>query len=327
METLLLTRDDISSTLSTVDCIDAVESAFRDLGSGRVEPPQTLGVHSNGGGFHIKAGILEIGGRRFFAAKTNGNFPANPRSHGLPTIQGLLMLCDADDGRVLAVMDSLELTARRTAAATAVAARYLARKNSETLAIIGCGTQGNAHIEAMIAVLPITQIFAYDAQREKAEALASRVRANIPVTVVGSVKEAASRGDAVVTCSTSYEFILRAEDVRAGTFVGGVGVDNEEKKELHPDLVSSAKLVVDLLPQCAKIGDLHHAIDAGAITTEQVHAELGAIVAGKVAPRTSDEETIVFDSTGLAIQDVAAGVVVYERAVKTGHARTLAFSA
>src|SRR5687767_8526061 len=122
METLLLTRDDISSTLSMVDCIDAVESAFRDLGSGRVEPPQTLGVHSNGGGFHIKAGILEIGGRRFFAAKTNGNFPANPRSHGLPTIQGLLMLCDADDGRVLAVMDSLELTARRTAAATAVAA-------------------------------------------------------------------------------------------------------------------------------------------------------------------------------------------------------------
>ena len=327
METLLLTRDDISNTLSMVDCIDAVESAFRDLGLGRIEPPQTLGVHSRGGGFHIKAGILEIGGRRFFAAKTNGNFPANPRTHGLPTIQGLLMLCDADDGRVLAVMDSLELTARRTAAATAVAARHLARKNSETLAIIGCGTQGNAHVEAIMAVLPIKQIYAYDAQREKAEALASRARAQSPVTVVGSVKEAASRAEAVITCSTSYEFILRAEDVRAGTFVGGVGVDNEEKKELHPDLLSSNKLVVDLLPQCAKIGDLHHAIDSGAMQPEQVHADLGAIVAGKADGRTSDTETIVFDSTGLAIQDVAAAVVVYERAVGAGHSRTLAFSA
>lgn len=326
METLLLTRSDIAATLSMQDCIDAVESAFRALGRGEAEPPQTMGVHVANGGFHVKAGILRFGDRQFFACKTNGNFPANPRANGLPTIQGLLMLCDADDGRVLAVMDSLELTARRTAAATAVAARYLARKRSATLALIGCGTQGSTHIDVMRAVLPLERIVVFDADKAKADQLAKRFGDQIPVEVANTVSEAAGIADAVVTCTTSYEFILNEGDVKPGTFVGGVGVDNETKKELHPRLLASSKVVVDLTAQCAGIGDLHHAIEAGAMDADGVHAELAAVVAGKSAGRENEDEIIIFDSTGLAIQDVAAAVIVYERAMKAGRAQALTFT-
>ncbi|HEU0301688.1 MAG TPA: hypothetical protein VFR37_19705, partial [Longimicrobium sp.] len=136
METLLLTRGDVARLLPMSRCIDAVEDAFRLLGEGKAQPPATLAVHVDGGGFHTKAGLLDRGGRPYFAVKTNGNFPGNG-GRGLPTIQGLLMLCDGSDGRVLAVMDSMELTALRTAAATAVAARVLARPGAAAAAGIG----------------------------------------------------------------------------------------------------------------------------------------------------------------------------------------------
>ena len=121
-ETLVLTRRDVQELLGLDDCIAAVESAFRLHAEGRSLGPGVLGVPARDGGFHIKAAGLELG-RRYFAAKTNANFPDNPRRHGLPAIQGGIVLCDADDGRPLAVMDSIEVTVRRTAAATAVAAK------------------------------------------------------------------------------------------------------------------------------------------------------------------------------------------------------------
>ena len=326
METLLLTRSDIAATLDMQDCIEAVESAFRSLGRGESEPPQTMGVHVANGGFHVKAGILRFGDRQFFACKTNGNFPANPGARGLPTIQGLVVLCDADDGRVLAAMDSLELTARRTAAATAVAARHLARKQSATLAVIGCGTQGSTHIEAMRAVLPLERIVVFDTNAARAAQLTNEFNDRIRIESANSIGAATAAADAIVTCTTSYEFILNERDVRPGTFVAGVGVDNESKKELHPALLGSSKVVTDLTAQCAGIGDLHHAIDAEAMGANGVHAELAAVVAGMRPGRENEDEIIVFDSTGLAIQDVAAAVIVYETAVKAGRVRRLAFT-
>src|SRR5260370_17526328 len=141
--TLVLTRRDVQRLLGMDDCIAAVEAAFRLHAEGRSLSPGVLGVRAPDGGFHIKAAGLELG-RLYFAAKTNANFSGNPRLHGLPAIQGVIVLCDAQNGSPLAGRDSMEVTCRRTAAATAVAAKWLARKGASTVTTCGCGPQGRA---------------------------------------------------------------------------------------------------------------------------------------------------------------------------------------
>jgi hypothetical protein len=179
METLVLTGRDVAELLPMRACIEAVERAFRLLGRGEAAPPATLSVHAAGGGFHVKAGILDVEGRDYFAVKSNGNFPGNAARAGLPTIQGLVLLCDAADGRVLAVMDSGEITARRTAAATAVAARFLARPDARTVAICGCGLQGRAQLRALREVLPLERVLACDLVPGRAEAFAAEMAAEL----------------------------------------------------------------------------------------------------------------------------------------------------
>jgi alanine dehydrogenase len=131
-EILILTSREIRSLMTLDECIGAVEHAFRLYGKGKTVPPAVLSMHSPGGGFHVKAGLLELD-RSYFGAKMNGNFPENNARFGLPTIQGVIVLCDAEKGTPLAVMDSREVTSLRTAAATAVAAKYLARLDSRTV--------------------------------------------------------------------------------------------------------------------------------------------------------------------------------------------------
>ena len=140
-ETLLLKRSDIARLLSLDECIEAVETAFRMHGEGKAPTPGILGIHVEDGGFHTKAGIMNYMGN-YFVAKTNANFPQNGQRFGLPTIQGVIIVSDADNGRLLCVMDSIEITILRTGAATAVAAKYLSRPNSSKVIILGCGNQG-----------------------------------------------------------------------------------------------------------------------------------------------------------------------------------------
>ena len=315
MQTMIFSRSDVAARLRMSDCIHAVENAFGMLGRGEAEPPATLGMHVSGGGFHIKAGVLESGDRTYCAVKTNGNFPGN-RARGLPTIQGLLTLSDATDGRVLAVMDSSELTALRTAAATAVAARYLARPESARVVICGCGLQARTQLVALCEVLPVRDVQAFDVDAAASARFASQmsVTLNIPVRPAHNLAAALANADVCVTCTTSSEFIVNRDMVLAGTFVAAVGVDNEHKRELAPNLMRAAKVVTDMRTQCAEIGDLHHAITAGVMSIDDVHADLSEVVAGKKSGREEKSEIIIFDSTGLALQDVAAAIAIYESA-------------
>jgi alanine dehydrogenase len=315
METMVFSRSDVAARLRMSDCIRAVEHAFGMLGRGEADPPATLGMHVPGGGFHIKAGLLKSGQRTYCAVKTNGNFPGN-RARGLPTIQGLIMLSDASDGRVLAVIDSAELTALRTAAATAVAAKYLARPDSARAVIYGCGLQARAQLAALREVLPIREVTVCDVDAAAAASFATEIAETSSLSGRTSNDPAAALAgaDVCVTCTTSTEFLVHRGMVRAGTFVAGVGVDNEEKRELAPDLLRAAKVVTDMRDQCARIGDLHHAISAGAMTANDVHADLADVVAGKKPGRESDSEITIFDSTGIALQDVAAAIAIYENA-------------
>jgi alanine dehydrogenase len=318
-ETLILTRRDVRELLGLDECIAAVESAFRLHAEGRSLGPGVLAVTARDGGFHIKAAGLELG-RRYFAAKTNANFPSNPSRHGLPAIQGVIVLCDADDGRPLAVMDSIEVTIRRTAAATAVAAKWLARKDSATATVCGCGSQGREQLRALSRVLPLARAHAYDADFAVARAYARELSDELGIEVASTRDLAAAVGDSdvCVTCTPSRAAFLKREHVRPGTFVAAVGADSPDKQELEPRLLAEAVLVVDVLEQCVSIGELHHALDAGVLTRESVHAELAEVVTGRRPGRQSDREITIFDSTGTALQDVAAAAVVYEKAVATG---------
>jgi len=306
--TLLLTRRDVADLLTIDDAIGAVENAFRLLGRGEVPRPAIAGMHGTGGAFHIKAAIA---GDRF-TSKINSNFfEAKPR------IKGVIALCDANDGRVLAVMDSIEITILRTGAATAVAAKYLARQNVRTALIIGCGLQGHVQARALRRVRDIEKIFAFDVNRDAAADFAEHIGAEAVPDPVWA--------DIVVTCTPSRKAIL--EKVQPGAFVAAVGADSEEKQEIAPSLMASSKVVTDLTEQCRTIGDLHHAIEAGVMRAEDVYAELSEVVAGKKRGRESEDEVIIFDSTGMALQDVAAAAIVYDRAVAAGRGTAFDFAA
>jgi ornithine cyclodeaminase/alanine dehydrogenase-like protein (mu-crystallin family) len=169
-------------------------------------------------------------------------------------------------------------------------------------------------------VLRIEKVFAFDSGGGRAECFAREMSGELGLEAeaVADLREAAGGSDICVTCTPSRRSILMRGDVRPGTFIAAVGADNPKKQELDPWLMASDRIVVDILEQCAAIGDLHHALEAGVITRDDVYADLGEIIAGRKPARTSGEEIIIFDSTGTALQDVAAAVLVYERALRVG---------
>lgn len=322
---LFLTAAEVLELLTLEETIGAVERAFRVHGERKVPAPGVLGMHVAQGGFHIKAGVLHLS-RPYFAAKVNGNFPGNPGRFGLPTIQGIIVLCDADNGRVLALMDSIALTALRTAAATAVAAKYLARPSARTVTILGCGTQGRVQLKALALMRRLEKAFAYDISGEQSARFARDLTADlgIPVVVAKSFQEAVLASDICVTCTPSHDPLLAS--VAEGTFIAAIGADNPQKQELDPQLMKNSKVVVDALEQCAAMGDLHHAILAGIMSESDVYAELGEVVAGRKPGREREDEVIIFDSTGMALQDVAAAALVYEKAAGSGRGLSLRLS-
>jgi alanine dehydrogenase len=317
---LLLTRDDVTALLSLPDCIAAVERVLGQHAQGSLPlEPGVLGAHLPNGGFHIKTAALS-GPPGYFAAKVNANFPQNPAVAGLPTIQGIIALFETDTGRPLALLDSIEITALRTAAATAVAARYLARAEAATLTIVGCGSQGRSHVRALSHVRPITRVFALDLDPACARRFAEELEAELGVSVIPTegLDAAVAASDICVTCTPARTPIFPAALLHPGLFLAAVGADSPEKQELEPAVLQQSRVVVDLLEQAATMGDLHHAIVAGLATAADVHATLGQIIAGQRPGRTAAAEIFVFDSTGTELQDVAAAALVYERAQHTG---------
>jgi len=296
--TLILTAADVAEVLTLDDCIAAVEEAFRAHGEGKLHAPGILSEHAERGAFHIKTSTIG----RYFAAKTNANFPG-----GQPTIQGVLLLFDAENGAPLAVMDSIEITARRTAAATAVAAKYLAPKKAN-VTVFGWGKQGQVQLEAIRRVLDVGDVQVIDPQLGRSETRPT------------------AESDVILTCTTSRTPFLHLKDVKRGAFIAAVGADNPAKSEIDPELLAASVVIADITEQAATIGDLHHAIEAGIVTREHVRAELGEVVAGKKRGRISDDEIVIFDSTGAGFQDTAAAAIVYERARQREIGTEIAFA-
>src|SRR5262245_8095747 len=250
----ILTESDVGSLLGPDECLAAVEEAFRQHATGRVPPPGVLGVRATDGGFHIKAGLLDFG-RHYFAAKVNGNFAGNAE-RGLPRIQGIIVLSDGADGSPLALLGSAEITRLRTAAATALAARWLARTDASVATICGCGVQAPSQLAALARVRPLRQVLAFDRDGERSQSFAREQSAKLGLAVaaVEDLRAAARQSAIVVTCTPSREPIVFRDFVAPGTFIAAVGADSTEKQELAPDLLAAATVVTDVTEQCATIG-------------------------------------------------------------------------
>jgi len=326
--TLLLTRRDIASLIDLGDCITAVETAFRAHALGEALAPGLLHGTAPDGEFHIKAGGL-TSPKAYYGLKANAGFFNNAERIGLPNIQGLILLFDAENGFPLAVMDSGLITILRTGAATAIAAKYLARRDSRVATICGTGTQGRVQLRALRRVLALEQAYAWSVDLEGAARFADEMREELVIDVehARDLEPAIKASDVVVTCTPARAAFLDRSFVRPGAFIAAVGADSPGKQELDPRLLAELTIVVDLLDQCAHVGELQHAIRMGLMTTDQVLGELGDVIVGKVRGRSTENETIIFDSTGTALQDTAAAALAYERAVAQGKGQALDFTA
>ena len=321
-DVLIITRRDIEQVMDAADWQDAAELAFHAAAIGKAVSPQPLHLPMPRGGFHAKGASIRLE-RDYVAVKINGNFPGNPRELGLPTVQGAIFLADGSNGVLLAIIDSIEVTLRRTAAASAVAARLLARPESATLLICGCGEQGRAHAAALQHVLPLERLLFWDRDSDAAEAAAEALDG----TAVRDLKAASLSAEVIACCTSAREPYLREDMVSPGTFVAAVGADNSDKNEVAPELMAKAIVVADSLQQCAAFGDLHHAMAARLMTQADVHAELADVLMGTAAGSASSEKITIFDSTGTGLLDVTACAALYERAKSVGLGQPIALGA
>lgn len=323
---VLLDGAELRRVLEPEALLGAIERSLSLLDRGAVALGPTLHLPGDGGGFHAKS-AYSLGAPRRAAVKLNANFPGNPARHGLPTVQGVVALFDLERGRLLALMDSIAVTALRTAAVSALAARRLARRDSRTIALVGCGVQGHEHLVLLARDFPLAIARLHDRDRAAASGLASRAAAlGLEATVEGSVSDAVRDADLIVTATPSRSPLLADRDVAPGAFVAAVGADNPEKSEIDPVLLARSRVVVDSLEAARCGGDLRAALAAGAMTAEDVHGELPALLAGRLRGRTDPAERFVFDSTGLAAADLAAASLAYDAASGDPAVRRFDFS-
>ncbi len=252
-----------------------------------------------------------------FGIKLLSLFPGNP-SAGLSSHVGLYVLYEAEHGRPLAILEASALTAVRTAAASVVATRALARRESRVLAIVGTGEEARSHVEAFQAVRPFERLLVWGRRADAAEELAAHARhLGYPdVAVVHTVAAALAAADVVCTVTGAAEPLLFGRDVRPGTHLCLVGASVASKREVDEDCVAMAKFFVDYRASAlAQAGELLDAIKAGRVSEAHIAGEIGAVLSGQIAGRRTEAEVTIYKSLGVAAQDIAAASIVYESAV------------
>ncbi|MBT7595747.1 MAG: ornithine cyclodeaminase family protein [Gemmatimonadetes bacterium] len=311
---LYLSRENVANLgLSMPTIIDAVENMFREKGEGRVEMPPKPGIHTQPDAFihAMPAYIPSLGAA---GVKWISGYPGN-QAKGLPYITGLLILNDPETGVPTAIMDATWLTAQRTGAATAVAARHLARPNSSTAGIIACGVQGRSNLEALACVFSLEKVWAYDRNREVAETFATDMSAalDVQVEVVTEPRAAVVDADLVVTSGPILKAptpVIDTDWLAPGAFASPVDFDSYWTGGA---LRQADKLATD------DIAQFEHCREAGYFSdTPAPYADLGQIVAGHQPGREREDERTIAINLGLALEDMATAMPIYERAIELG---------
>ena len=293
--------------------IDQIEAAFLSLATEAVAMPPILRLDlpEHAGEVDVKTAWLP----RFdsFAIKVSPGFFNNP-ALGLPSLNGLMLVLSALTGLTEAVLlDNGYLTAVRTAAAGAVAARWLARKDARRVAVIGAGEQAQLQLHALRMVREIDHVTIWARNAERARSFAGHVQ-GIRCEVASSVHEALAHADIAITTTPSRSPLIHAEDLQPGLHISAMGSDAEHKNELAPAVLTAARYICDRLQQTRILGELHHAIEAGAVAEDASFAELGQVIAGTHKGRAHDDEITICDLTGTGAQDTAIAALVLQRA-------------
>jgi ornithine cyclodeaminase len=310
---LIIGGAEVKRALTMSDCIEAVDRAMRALSNGGADVPLRTVMQLPGGRnfFGVMPGYLAD--PHGLGAKIITIFPDNAKL-GLSSHVGLVLLFDTEIGFPLAVMDAGEITAIRTAAASAVATRALARRDASHLAILGTGEQAITHLESISKVRTLR--FA----REHG------VRLGLKIEVSKTAEEAVTGADIICTVTSSREPILNGAWLARGAHVNLVGSSRLAAREADDDVVAISRFFVDSRSSArAEAGELKHAIDAGLVSDSHVLGEIGDVLSGKVVGRTGNHDITVYKSLGVAAQDMAAAHVIYERATRDGIGTSVPF--
>lgn len=318
----ILTEAELRRIVSLdLDAVACVEAAFAALATKAVAMPPILrlDIPEHRGEVDVKTAYVP--GIDAFAIKISPGFFNNPQI-GLPSVNGMMVLFSSKTGLVEALLlDNGYLTDVRTAAAGAVAAKYLARKDASIATIFGAGVQAQLQLKALTLVRPIGEARLWARDPQKAEATAANIRAElgIRIFVESDPSKAVTGSHIIVTTTPSEKPLLRAEWLEPGQHVTAMGSDAEHKNEIDPAIIRFADLyVADSLKQTRRLGELHHAIAAGLIPENQAFPELGAIIAGTSAGRQSDHAITIADLTGTGVQDTAIATLARDRAQRAG---------
>jgi len=314
MSIRVLNEAQIRKAVTLEEAIAAMEKAFIAYSLKQASLPAVihLDVPDQKGEVHIKAGYLF--GEREYVVKIASGFWEN-RKKDLPVSGGMMLACSSETGFPTAILlDNGYLTELRTAAAGAVAAKYMASNSVEQVAVIGAGAQGRFQIEALARVCSFDRIKVYDHRRSNMERYASEMKERVRAEIVGaSTPEEALRGSRIVITSTPSKIpILFGDWVEPGTHITAMGSDGVDKQELDISVLQKAdRIIADSIPQCLRLGEIHHAITAGVIKESDIDGELGEVVSGHIPGRLSQKEITICDLTGVGVQDAAiAGLVV-----------------
>lgn len=316
-DVLVLTKSDIARLLDYKEVLEAVEKAFREKALGGVQMPPKQYLYFNNGDLRVMPAYLPS--MHIAGVKIVNSHPNNPR-HGLPTVMAIIELVSPETGEPIVIMDGTLITTARTGAASGVATKHLSRGESETLSIIGAGAQSYTQYKAIRLVRDVRYVRVYDIKFESAKRLVDLIlrEGGVNVKICGSIEECVRGCDILVTATPSKAPIVKFEWVSPGLHINAIGADAPGKQELDPRILINSKVVVDDYEQTTHSGEINVPLRQGLYKKEMIYGELGEIVAGVKPGRVDDEEITVFDSTGLAILDIATGNLVYEKALKAG---------
>ncbi len=313
-QTLLIGREEVKNLLGMTETLRIVEKAFVLKAQGKAIMPCKiyLDLPEYHGDFRAMPAYIDgSAGMKWVSV-----YPDN-RKYNLPAVMALIILCDPNTSYPLAIMDGTHITNMRTGAAGGIAVKYLARKDSSVIGMIGAGEQAETQLLAISEILPgIEEVKVYSRHEETRQRFSQKMAAtlNINIHPVATV-EAAAQADIVVTTTYATGPVVKKAHINPGTHINAIGADAQGKQGIEADLLLDAKIVIDELEQACHSGEINVPLSQGLLKTDDIYGTLGEVAAGMKKGRENDNEITIFDSTGLAIQDIVCAKLVYEKAV------------
>ena len=326
-ETLLLKQSDIKELSNMKEIIDYVETAYSVDADRKVQMPAKMYLFFNKYDGDLRIMPCFIRGLDQAGVKNVNVHPQNKQKHDLPTVMGLIELVDPQTGFPIAVMDGTWITNMRTGAAGGVATKYLSREDSETLGLVGAGVQALTQLIAIKEVRDIKEVKVSCRTCSHRETFAKMITDEYGINArpVDTIKEAVEGSDIISTTTPSRVPIVKRSWVSDGTHINAMGADAPGKQELESHLIEKAKIVIDCWDQASHSGEINIPVHSGIIRKSDVHARIGEIVNGDKPGRESDKEITIFDSTGLAVQDIVTAWNIREKALKMGVGQKINF--